>query len=204
MNKYSILKEAIYLHTPNIDSIFAKYSKNCKKELTVEKFLNLISRDSYTLREFGISTVTMSNLLKEIFPTRVTGSTGDKPDNFLLGLYEYKWCGRCKQVHPFENFRKNKRMKYGLNAYCKKCHLETTASTQSGRQSEYRCSKLSRTPTWADLDKIKEFYNNCPDGMHVDHIIPLQGKLVSGLHVHNNLAYLSEHDNCSKGNKFDI
>lgn len=59
-----------------------------------------------------------------------------------------------------------------------------------------------QTPKWANKDKIKEIYKNRPKGFDVDHIIPLQGKFVSGLHVENNLQYLTVKENRSKYNKF--
>lgn len=64
-------------------------------------------------------------------------------------------------------------------------------------------AKLKRTPRWANLAAIAAFYEACPVGMQVDHVIPLQGRLVSGLHVLNNLQYLAKTDNIAKGNKFD-
>lgn len=59
-----------------------------------------------------------------------------------------------------------------------------------------------RTPRWSDLDKIKEFYKNRPKGMHVDHIIPLRGNFVSGLHILENLQYLPKAENYKKNNRF--
>lgn len=65
-----------------------------------------------------------------------------------------------------------------------------------------RADKILRTPKWANIEEIKEYYNNCPEGQHVDHIYPLKGEYVSGLHVIENLQYLDAFDNMSKGNKY--
>jgi hypothetical protein len=67
-----------------------------------------------------------------------------------------------------------------------------------------KAEKLKRLPAWADKKAIAEFYRNCPEGYHVDHIIPLRGKNVCGLHVLENLQYLSAKENLSKGNKFEV
>jgi len=63
--------------------------------------------------------------------------------------------------------------------------------------------KRERTPVWSDLKKIKDIKSKCPSGYHVDHIIPLMGSNVSGLHVPENLQYLTPRANLSKGNKFN-
>jgi hypothetical protein len=68
-------------------------------------------------------------------------------------------------------------------------------------EANRRAVKLNATPSWSNIEDIKEFYKNCPKGYHVDHIIPLKGKNVCGLHVLNNLQYLSARENISKGNK---
>jgi hypothetical protein len=65
-----------------------------------------------------------------------------------------------------------------------------------------KARKIQATPAWADKKKIKQIYDNCPPGFHVDHIVPLKGKTVCGLHVETNLQYLPARENMKKSNKF--
>jgi len=72
---------------------------------------------------------------------------------------------------------------------------------QNSINANRRASKLKATPKFANLNKIREIYKNCPKGYVVDHIVPLQGKVVCGLHVEWNLQYLTSSDNLFKSNK---
>lgn len=57
-------------------------------------------------------------------------------------------------------------------------------------------------PMWADKDAIRKIYEECPDGYQVDHIIPLRGENICGLHVEGNLQYLTIEENSRKRNHF--
>lgn len=59
------------------------------------------------------------------------------------------------------------------------------------------------TPPWADMAIMNEIYMNRKDGEHTDHIVPLRGRLVSGLHTQFNLRNIPASENLSKSNKFD-
>lgn len=69
-------------------------------------------------------------------------------------------------------------------------------------------AKLNATPAWADKVAIEYVYYAAKvlkdvykTDWHVDHIVPLKGKTVCGLHVHNNLQLLAPLDNLRKSNK---
>lgn len=72
-------------------------------------------------------------------------------------------------------------------------------------QMKRKAAQLCRTPAWADLDAIARVYEKAATlGFAVDHVIPLQGELVSGLHVWENLQLLSKEENSRKKNRFEV
>jgi hypothetical protein len=88
-----------------------------------------------------------------------------------------------------------------------------TACAREYRRREYaayreldarRKRSVNRMPKWANKKKIRAFYEMASDlGLSVDHIIPVQGKNICGLHVENNLQLVSQRNNCRKSNRCD-
>lgn len=69
------------------------------------------------------------------------------------------------------------------------------------RQTERRA-----TPPWADRQAIAALYREAErltretgEQYVVDHIVPLRGKIVSGLHVHWNMRVIHWRENAQKG-----
>ena len=89
---------------------------------------------------------------------------------------------------------------------------EENRGVRNAITAKRRASKLQATPSWLsekDQKQIKRIYTACSNVSertgkphHVDHIVPLQGENVCGLHVPWNLAIIPASMNLSKSNKF--
>jgi len=76
-----------------------------------------------------------------------------------------------------------------------------------------RAARIKRTPMWLSSDDYKAIQAMYKEASrmteatgvkhHVDHVIPLNGRFVSGLHVPDNLQILTAYANLSKGNQFN-
>lgn len=81
----------------------------------------------------------------------------------------------------------------------------------NARVRKYRESRIERTPAWTnESDKLRMqcYYQvakmrtrETGEIWSVDHIVPLQGENVSGLHVSWNLQVITKRENIAKGNK---
>jgi hypothetical protein len=102
---------------------------------------------------------------------------------------------KCATPEGREKYR-NANRKSGL--VWAKNHPEKALANVNKR----RAIKLQAIPKWFDKDKVDLVYAKAKLwGMHVDHVIPLRGKNVCGLHVWENLQLLNESLNKSKGNR---
>lgn len=76
------------------------------------------------------------------------------------------------------------------------------------RTRKRQAAKLKRTPPWANLAEIESIYCKAAElrgqgyDVQVDHVFPLQGARVSGLHVAGNLRVIPRIDNLKKSNTF--
>lgn len=133
--------------------------------------------------------------------------------------------GECKECHKkaTKNYRKKNKEKVNLynkmyaklhpdriKKYVKK-HKETNPGVVALTSRTHQAQRACRVPKWLtkfQKQHIKMFYEAAAllslelgIELQVDHIIPLKGKTMSGLHVPTNLQVVTKAYNLSKGNR---
>lgn len=123
---------------------------------------------------------------------------------------------RYRELHPdyFTQWWKNNKEKNGEYVRQDYAVAARRAWRQNNKGHQNFLTRMRQkgvkraTPPWADRDAIKAIYvaaseRSLNEGTeyHVDHIIPLRGKLVCGLHTPANLQIIPKTDNLRKGNR---
>lgn len=187
--------------------VVEKYFYENPPKLTLDKnrlpqIIEILSSKNPCLRQLGVNKNTVTAITKRLSPNYVKF---ENLDIAIFKFYNLKYCYKCSLVKPFEDFRNNFTRKDNKQSECKVCmqqyqkdnmHIWILDNLNRRLALEHRTVKFGQ-------EGIKEFYANCPEGYEVDHIIPLRGVTVSGLHVISNLQYLLKEDNRVKSNKFD-
>ena len=117
-------------------------------------------------------------------------------------------CKSCRKhsnikVHAYSNQKR-----YGPNADPKYRSSYSVAGARS------RAERLLRYPSWITekqelqikaIYDIRDKLNKCLNNTywHVDHVAPLVGQTVSGLHIPENLRLITKEENLSKSNSWD-
>lgn len=174
--------------------------------------------------ECGYQTIART-IKKVLYPNFGNLNGGNETWSYvLLNYIEYSKCTECGVILPYSSFSKNNHNPNGIDPKCKECkslinkinyqkeHIKSSHKKSYeknyekiiARNIKYKLDRANRCVTWANSSEIVSFYKNCPEGYHVDHILPLKGILVSGLHILENLQYLTAEENMQKGNRIDL
>jgi hypothetical protein len=142
--------------------------------------------------------------------TKVADNIRYQKDKERISKVNKEWAANNKQRKRQINL-KSKRKNSAKSYEYLKSWREANQDRVRWHNSKYRAAKQNATPFWLTEEQSQQIYDTyvlakeCEvltgDKYHVDHIIPLNGEHVCGLHVPWNLQVLPADINIRKSNK---
>lgn len=120
---------------------------------------------------------------------------------------KYYESNKEKCMSATNKWRKNSGMGY---EYTKRSRIKNPGVMQFANAKRH-AAKMKRTPSWLNAGhwlEMESVYKYCSAlrsiglDYEVDHVVPMQGQSVSGLHVPWNLQLMTASENSAKGNRF--
>lgn len=185
-----------------------KICTRCRQDKPVDQFsIDRRRRDGRCVRCKGCRHLAYVNDKTEVAAASKRSYEANKERHGLLSRAHY-WANKAhRSMMMAKWYRENKQLVAENVAAYRAAHPGFDAAKAAKR----RAQELRATPSWADLGAIKVIYAESArlsreTGVlhHVDHIVPLQGRFVCGLHVEGNLQILTATENISKSNKFEM
>jgi hypothetical protein len=149
-------------------------------------------------------------IAKPIYPTYKKDS---KAYGFRGRLCWSCYCAQDKETSKIEKQikRKTEEGKLRMQAQYQKWLATPKGRADSNKRARERRQYIFKfaQPVWADKAEIAKIYGLAKKVSDwaghrfvVDHIVPIKGQTVCGLHVHTNLQILPWHINASKSNYY--
>ncbi len=161
-----------------------KTCSSCRKLLPIECF------NKHPHASFGVT-----NKCKECSKAYNKKHYSENREKYILNSKEWIANNKERAKEHFANSKKKARITHPHRKIA-----ENTARVEYVKRA---------TPAWADKEMIREAYHLAKlrekmvgGKWHVDHVIPLRGKTVCGLHVENNLQVIPATQNVRKHAKF--
>ncbi len=202
-----MIKRCVKCNSEKDIALFPKRGNNCKACV------------AHYMKEYRTNNAKHISELKKTWKQRNKEHVKELSRQYALANPEKRSAARLKWIlnNPQQNMAAKTKYKL-LNPHKVKEAKKTWATNNKpavrAKDAKRRASTIQRTPKWLGHDElwlIKEAYHLAEIRTHmtgfvwhVDHIIPLQGKIVSGLHVIENLQVIPGMVNVRKTNKYEL
>lgn len=145
----------------------------------------------------------------------------DDPDQIRKKREQYERAKEYRRAKARQHYADNRERQIELTREYRKKNREQILEKNRARYmanpepakaaaEKRRAARIQRTVPWSDDEKMNEIYRASREISEitgvphdVDHVMPMQGRGVSGLHHQDNLLIVPRSVNASKSNKFE-